>query len=134
VGTKTHNTGCGSEERHMSVRPTGVIILALLQLISSLVAIGLGVLALAVLLALPILGLILGLIPMIIGFIGLILFWGLWTLKGWAWFWTLFFNFIAVLLGLLSFNLTDITFLLSWGLNLIIVIYLLLPSTRAAFR
>ena len=118
----------------MSVRPTGVIILALLQLISALVAIGLGVLALAITLALPILGMILALIPLIIGFIGLILFWGLWTLKGWAWFWTLFFNFVAVLLGLLNFNLTDLTFLLSWGLNLIIVIYLLLPSTRAAFR
>ena len=117
----------------MSVRPTGVIIIALLQLISSLVAIGLGVLVLAVTLALPLLGMLLALIPLIIGFIGLILFWGLWTLKGWAWFWTLFFNFIAVILGLLSFS-TELTFLLSFGLNLIIVIYLLLPSTRAAFR
>jgi hypothetical protein len=134
MGNKTHNTGCGSEERHMSVRPTGVIILALLQLISSLVAIGLGVLVLAVTLALPLLFMILALIPLIIGFIGLILFWGLWTLKGWAWFWTLFFNFVAVLLGLLNFNFTDLGFLLSFGLNLIIVIYLLLPSTRAAFR
>ena len=118
----------------MSVRPTGVIILALLQLISSLVAIGLGVLVLAVTLALPLLGMILALIPLIIGFIGLILFWGLWTLKGWAWFWTLFFNFVAVLLGLLSLNFTDLGWLLQWGLNIIIVIYLLLPSTRAAFR
>ena len=117
----------------MSQKPTGVIIIALLQLISSLVAIGLGVLVLAVTLALPLLGMILALIPLIIGIIGLILFWGLWTLKGWAWFWTLFFNFIAVLLGLLSFSL-DPSFLLQWGLNLIIVIYLLLPSTRAAFR
>ena len=118
----------------MSVRPTGVIILALLQLISSLVAIGLGVLVLAVTLALPLLGMILALIPLIIGFIGLILFWGLWTLKGWAWFWTLFFNFVAVLLGLLSLNFTDLGWLLQWGLNIIIVIYLLLPATRAAFR
>ncbi len=117
----------------MSGKPTGVIIIALLQLISSLVAIGLGVLVLAVTLALPLLFMILALIPLIIGFIGLILFWGLWTLKGWAWFWTLFFNFIAVLLGLFSFSM-ELTFLLSFGLNLIIVIYLLLPSTRAAFR
>ncbi len=117
----------------MSGKPTGVIIIALLQLISSLVAIGLGVLVLAVTLALPLLGMILALIPLIIGIIGLILFWGLWTLKGWAWFWTLFFNFIAVLLGLLSFSV-DVTFLLQWGLNVIIVIYLLLPATRAAFR
>ena len=118
----------------MSGKPTGVIIIALLQLISSLVAIGLGVLVLAVTLALPPLFMIIALIPLIIGFIGLILFWGLWTLKGWAWFWTLFFNFVAVLLGLLSFDLADMGFLLSFGLNLIIVIYLLIPSTRAAFR
>ena len=117
----------------MSQKPTGVIIIALLQLISSLLAIGLGVLTIAVLLALPLFGMILGMIPLIIGIIGLILFWGLWTLKGWAWFWTLFFNFIAVLLGLLSFSM-DLSFLLSFGLNLIIVIYLLLPATRAAFR
>lgn len=118
----------------MSQKPTGVIIIALLQLISSLVAIGLGALVLAVTLALPLLGMLLALIPLIIGIIGLILFWGLWTLKGWAWFWTLFFNFVAVLLGLLSFDLADMGFLLSFGLNLIIVIYLLIPSTRAAFR
>jgi len=117
----------------MSQKPTGVIILALLQLISSLVAIGLGALALAVTLTLMPLFMILALLPLIIGIIGLILFWGLWTLKGWAWFWTLFFNFIAVLLGLLSFSL-DVFFLLQWGLNIIIVIYLLLPATRAAFR
>ena len=117
----------------MSGKPTGVIIIALLQLISSLVAIGLGVLVLAVTLALPPLFMILALLPLIIGIIGLILFWGLWTLKGWAWFWTLFFNFIAVILGLLSFSF-DVTFLLQWGLNVIIVIYLLLPATRAAFR
>ena len=117
----------------MSGKPTGVIIIALLQLISSLVAIGLGLLVIAITLALPILFMILALLPLIIGIIGLILFWGLWTLKGWAWFWTLFFNFIAVLLGLMSFSFSA-TFLLQWGLNLIIVIYLLLPSTRAAFR
>jgi hypothetical protein len=117
----------------MSGKPTGVIIIALLQLISSLVAIGLGVLVLAVTLLLPPLFMILALLPLIIGFIGLILFWGLWTLKGWAWFWTLFFNFVAVLLGLLGFNL-ELTFLLQFGLNIIIVIYLLLPSTKAAFR
>lgn len=133
MGNQTHNQRCGSEERHMSQKPTGVIILALLQLISSLVAIGLGALALAVTLTLMPLFMILALLPLIIGIIGLILFWGLWTLKGWAWFWTLFFNFIAVLLGLLSFSL-DVFFLLQWGLNIIIVIYLLLPSTRAAFR
>ena len=117
----------------MSQKPTGVIIIALLQLISSLVAIGLGALTLAVTLTLMPFLMILALLPLIIGIIGLILFWGLWKLKGWAWFWTLFFNFIAVLLGLFSFSFAP-TFLLQWGLNIIIVIYLLLPSTRAAFR
>ena len=118
----------------MSGKPTGVIVIALLQLISSLVAIGLGVLALAVTLALLPLLMIIALIPLIIGFIGLILFWGLWTLKGWAWFWTLFFNFVALLLAVMNFDITNMTGLLSLALNAIIVIYLLLPSTRAAFR
>ena len=53
----------------MSQKPTGVIILALLQLISSLVAIGLGVLVLAVTLMLPPLFMILALLPLIIGII-----------------------------------------------------------------
>jgi len=118
----------------MSGKPTGVIILALLQLINALLAILGGVLILALIFMMPLLGMLLALIPLIIGIIGLILFWGLWTLKGWAWFWTLFFNFVALLLGILSFDLANLTGLINLALNLIIVIYLLLPATRAAFR
>jgi len=118
----------------MSGKPTGVVILAILQLISALSWLALGVLAfMAGALLLPIFGMLLAFFPLIIGIIGLILFYGLWSLKGWAWFWTLIINLIGLVLGILG-NLTDLMNLLSLAISAIIVIYLFLPGTRAHFR
>jgi len=118
----------------MSDKPTGVLILAILQLISALSWLALGALAfMAGAMLLPLFGMLLAFFPLIIGIIGLILFYGLWSLKGWAWFWTLIINLLGVILGLLG-NLTDIVNLLSLAISAIIVIYLLLPSTRAYFK
>ena len=118
----------------MSGKPTGVLILAILQLISAISWLAVGALAfMAGALLLPIFGMLLAFFPLIIGIIGLILFWGLWTTKGWTWFWTLIINILGVLSGLLG-NLTDLMNLLSLALSVIIVIYLLLPGTRAHFR
>ena len=126
--------GCGSEERHMSQKPTGVLILAFLQLISALSWLALGALAfLAGAMLLPLFGMLLAFFPLIIGIIGLILFYGLWTLKGWAWFWTLLINLIGLILGIMG-NLTDIVNLISLAISAIIVIYLFLPGTRAHFK
>jgi hypothetical protein len=118
----------------MSGKPTGVLILAILQLISAISWLALGALAfMAGAMLLPIFGMLLAFFPLIIGIIGLILFYGLYTLKGWAWLWALIINLLGVILGVLG-NLTDIVNLLSLAVSLIIVIYLLIPSTRAAFR
>ncbi len=118
----------------MSSKPTGVMILALLQLVSALSWLALGALAfIAGAMLLPLFGMLLAFFPLIIGIIGLILFYGLWTQKGWAWFWTLIINLLGVILGLLG-NLTDIVNLLSLAISAIIVIYLLLPATRAYFK
>ncbi len=118
----------------MSGKPTGVLILAILQLIGAISWLALGALAfMAGALLLPIFGMLFAIIPLFIGIIGLILFYGLYTLKGWAWLWTLIFNLLGVILGLFG-NLTDIMNLLSLALSAIIVIYLLIPSTRAAFK
>jgi len=118
----------------MSDKPTGVLILAILQLISALSWLALGALAfMAGAMLLPLFGMLLAFFPLIIGIIGLILFYGLWSLKGWAWFWTLIINLLGVILGLLG-NLADIMNLLSLAISAIIVIYLLLPSTRAYFK
>ncbi|MFX1579283.1 MAG: hypothetical protein ACFFBJ_06510 [Promethearchaeota archaeon] len=118
----------------MSAKPTGVMILAILQLISAISWLAVGGLALiAGAMLLPIFGMLLAFFPLIIGIIGLILFYGLWTLKGWAWLWTLIINLLGLILGLLG-NLTDIMNLISLAISALIVIYLLIPSTRAAFR
>ncbi len=118
----------------MSDKPTGVLILAILQLISALSWLARGALAfMAGAMLLPLFGMLLAFFPLIIGIIGLILFYGLWSLKGWAWFWTLIINLLGVILGLLG-NLADIMNLLSLAISAIIVIYLLLPSTRAYFK
>lgn len=93
---------------------------------------GLAVLSIMAALALGPLGMILlafAAISLIIGIIGLILFYGLWNLKGWAWIWTLIINILNII-----FAVYPTIALLSLILPLIIVIYLLIPSTRAAFK
>ena len=118
----------------MSGKPTGVLILAILQLISAISWLALGALAfIAGALLLPIFGLLFAMIPLIIGIIGLILFYGLWSLKGWAWFWALIINLLGVIIGVFG-NLADVMNLLSLAVSLIIVIYLLMPATKAHFR
>jgi hypothetical protein len=123
----------------MSGKPTGVLILAILQLIGALLNLWAGALLImaamllgpfAFLFAFP------ALILFIVGLIGLILFYGLYTLKGWAWLWALIFNLLAVLGGLLRIGalMTDYIGLAGFIVNLIVFIYLLLPSTRAHFR
>jgi hypothetical protein len=118
----------------MSDKPMGVMILAILQLLASLVYLGLG----AILLMagtgtiFDILLMFFAFFPLLIGIIGLILFYGLWTTKGWAWLWTMIINILGILSGLMG-NLTDLVNLLSLALSVIIVIYLLMPGTRSHF-
>ncbi|MFX1482372.1 MAG: hypothetical protein ACFFCP_04200 [Promethearchaeota archaeon] len=114
----------------MSGKPTGVVILAILQLISALMVIY-G--AVVVLMVTAIFGALISVILLIIGIIGLILFYGLWTLKSWAWIWTLLANLLTLVLGLLG-DLGSITNWISIAISAIIVIYMLMPSTRAYFK
>ena len=123
----------------MSGKPTGVLILAILQLIGALLNLWAGGLLIMVALALgpfAILAAFPALILFIVGLIGLILFYGLYTLKGWAWLWALIFNLLAVLGGLLRIGalMTDYIGLAGFIVNLIVFIYLILPSTRAYFK
>jgi hypothetical protein len=115
----------------MSDKPTGVLLLAILQLIGALLSLYAGGLLLMVALALGPFGILaapVALILFIIGIIGLILFYGLYTLKGWAWLWALIINLLGILGGVLQFNalFTDYASLGSF--------ILLVPSTKAHFR
>ncbi|MFW9965214.1 MAG: hypothetical protein ACFFCX_16700 [Candidatus Sifarchaeia archaeon] len=118
----------------MSDKPTGVLLLAILQLIQAIVALAIGALAfMAGAMLLPIFGLLFAFFPIIFGIIGLLLFYGLYTLKSWAWLWALIINILSLLVGLMG-NLVDISNLISIALSAIIVIYLLMPATKAHFR
>ncbi|MHA1960496.1 MAG: hypothetical protein ACW99U_09705 [Candidatus Thorarchaeota archaeon] len=114
-------------------RPTGITILAIIQLLSSLLYLVIG--GLAVWLAFE-LGGIFGLLAafaslilFIVGLVGLIIFYGLWNLKSWAYWLALFMNLIA----LLSQSGDILGNIISFALSLIVVIYLLVPTTRNAF-
>jgi hypothetical protein len=113
-----------------SERPLGVTIIAILQLIGSLVLIFGGYAALIVALGLGIFGfiaVILGGILLFFGLIGFIIFWGLWTLKSWAWMLAFILNLLSVIFALLSFDIISLIF------PLIIVIYLNQGEVKAAF-
>ena len=115
----------------MAERPIGVIIIAILQLISALVTLAGGALTLLAGLAIPFLGIILiaiGAVLLIFGIIGLILFWGLWGMKSWAWLLTLLINFLNLIIN--AYNVytglpnIDYMAIINVAIPLIIVIYL----------
>ena len=117
----------------MSSKPIGIVILAVLQALSALVYLILGLTVLIALLPLgifAILGAFFSLIFLIIGIIGLILAWGLWKTKKWAWLWTLIVNILGILGGIMN----PMANIIPLAISIIIVIYLLLPTTRAAFK
>ncbi len=124
---------CGSEERHMSGKPTGIVILAILQLLSALAYLALGAFALMLVIPLGIFAIFAAfasLIFLIVGIIGLILFYGLWNLKSWAWLWTLIINILGILGGIMD----PIANIISLAISIIIVIYLFMPNVRSQFR
>ncbi|MFX1575694.1 MAG: hypothetical protein ACFFCF_00825 [Promethearchaeota archaeon] len=122
----------------MADRPIGVTIIAILQLIGAIAFLALGALSVMNGMAIPLLGIILmafGAFMVIWGIIGLILFWGLFAMKGWAWLITLLFNIIGLVTGIFGFYnsaFTDFTQLVNVIIPLIIVIYLFF--VRDAFK
>ncbi|MFW9963273.1 MAG: hypothetical protein ACFFCX_06910 [Candidatus Sifarchaeia archaeon] len=118
----------------MSGKPTGVLLLAILQLINALLWIVAGYWLIS---TLGLVGSLLAIPFLIVGIIGLILFYGLYTTKGWAWLWTMIINILGIVGGVLAFD-SLLTFpyaqLGGFILSIIVVIYLLMPSTRAYFK
>ena len=110
-------------------RPLGVTILAILQILGGLMMLVLGALAtLAGLLF--ILFAIVGVAMAILGLLGLVVGFGLWGLKSWAWTWAMIVNILTIIFGL--FNLASN--FVSIVISLIIVIYLNQPDIKRRFR
>ncbi len=111
-------------------RPLGVTVLAILQLLGALVLVVVGGLAvMAGLLLAPWL-LFLAAIPLIMGIIGFILFYGLWNLKSWAWIWTIVVNLITIITSILD----PWTNIIQLAISLIIVVYMFSPGIKSHFR
>lgn len=114
----------------MANRPLGITILAILQLLGALLSIfagGIVVLAALMLGFGALLAALLSVIIFAVGIFGLIVFYGLWTMKSWAWWLTLILNIITI-----ATTLPAITF--SLVISLILVIYLLLPGMKSKFK
>jgi len=115
------------------VRPTGVTILAILNALSALASIFGGLLIIT---ATSVTGIFAGLgaavggVVLIIGLIQLVIAWGLWTGKGWAWILGLIFGILGILSGLVSIMSGGI---LTLVINLIIVYYLFQPRVKTFF-
>ncbi len=114
-------------------KPIGIVILAILQLLSALYWLAMAAIIAGATLPLgifAIIGAFVGIIFLIVGIIGLILFYGLWSTRKWAWLWTLIINVIGIL-GAITDPLGNI---IGLAINIIIIVYLFVPSVRAAFK
>jgi hypothetical protein len=113
-------------------RPTGVTILAILQLLGALVLLVVGALALMAFMLIPVFSFfaILALVPLFFGIIGLILFYGLWNMKSWAWLWTIIVNLLTIITSIFD----PIGNIIQLAISLIIVIYLFTPDIKSQFR
>ena len=109
----------------------GVTILAILQIIGGVLGLVLGIMALMVASLLGIFGFLLVIVAgvaTLFAILGLIVGWGLWSLKSWAWMFALIINIINLVLALLQFDV------ISMIIPLIIVIYLQQGEIKSTFR
>ena len=97
-----------------NARPLGVTILAILTVISAI-------------------GFLISVILIPLGIAFLVMAYGLWKGKGWAWTITLVLSFIGIALGLASIVSGSIVAILSVVINAIIIYYLYRPNVKAFF-
>lgn len=116
-------------------RPLGVTILAILMGIQAVFFVIVGVIAIVALAFVhPLAGLLASFI-LILGILSLILVWGLWTLKPWAFWATVALEAISLIQGLISITQNNGAGIGSIVLPVIILVYFFAdPNVRAAFR
>jgi hypothetical protein len=122
-------------------RPLGITIIAILLFISAVIEI-LG--GLSSVMGAPPTGtlsnVLLGWFPLILGIIELVLAWGLWTLKSWAYWATLLAEIVIILVHFFGFlglpRTHSVLAVISGGvISILIVLYLLIDrNVRRAFR
>ena len=123
---------------HREVRPTGVTLLVILEILAGIIAFGMIFYVLLIQATFPINSVI---YFTLIGSVSLILAYGLWSGRSWAWTATLILSTIGILFWLA--NLLDIITVspsIDWGsiinivIYLIIIFYLTRPHVKAFFK
>ena len=120
----------------VKVGPLGVTILAILSALGGIMAIlgGMAIMGVSALASeIGALGAAIGGITLIMGLIQLVIAWGLWTGKGWAWLLGLIFGVLGILMALASMVGGNFSSLVSLAINAIIVYYLYTPPVKAFF-
>lgn len=125
-------------------RPTGITVLALLEFILGGLAILLGIAFIALgpyisqlmpglppLISLLVGGLGIGFL--LAGLIGLVVGWGLWTGKGWAWWLTVILEALGLLSGLAGIAMGDPTSLIGLLIAALILWYMFKPHVKDFF-
>ena len=119
-------------------RPLGITIISILLFIQAILEIIGGFVAFfGNIIHDPLTGLLVGWVPLAVGILVLILAWGLWTLKPWAYWVTLILEIVNIVLHFAGFSQTHSLFAIISGgiISIIIVIYLLVDrNVRRAFR
>jgi uncharacterized membrane protein (DUF2068 family) len=119
-------------------RPLGITIIAILLFIQAILEIIGGFFSFfGSIIHNPLSGLLVGWIPLVTGVLLFVLAWGLWTLRPWAYWVTLIFEIVTIVLHILGFSQThSVIAIVSGGIiSIIIVIYLLVDgNVRRAFR
>ncbi|MFW9770498.1 MAG: hypothetical protein ACFFF9_10830 [Candidatus Thorarchaeota archaeon] len=112
-------------------RPLGVTILAVLEIIAGALGLFGAITLITIGAMIPWLGafaVIFGVVVLFLALIDLIVGWGLWTLKSWAWMVALIVNIINLILNAVQFAW------LGAIINLIIIIYLQQGDIKSRFR
>jgi uncharacterized membrane protein (DUF2068 family) len=122
-------------------RPTGVTIIAVLEILGALVMLFIGGLALALGEAAAASGLglpsglvaVLGGIMLVLGLVMLVVAWGLWTGKGWAWTLAVVFIVLGIVVGVAQMVAGGYHGIFTLIIQVIIVYYLFRPNVKAYF-
>ncbi|MDH4215060.1 MAG: hypothetical protein OEV85_14180 [Candidatus Thorarchaeota archaeon] len=112
-------------------RPLGVSILAVLNILGGIFQVFTGYLAVMAAMLFGPLGFlfaIIGGVLLFLGLISIIIGWGLWALKSWAWMIALIVNFINLILNVFSAGW------ISAIINLIVIVYLFQGDVKSRFR
>ncbi len=105
-------------------RPLGVTILAILQILGGF----LGLLAASIFFIVPFWGWIIGGFLAIFALLDVVIGWGLWSMKSWAWMVAIILNIIGIIIGIPTADWLGII------ISIIVILYLQQPDIKSRFR